>query len=214
MGGVSELVRRVAGTQPNRTALVDGTTRLTWAQLDDAITRAALAFGAAGLLPGDRVAIQLGTSTDFATLYLGALRAGLVVVPVNPGYTVPELSSVLEDCGARLLVTSSVSAIEAVASLPVEHVAAAAPSAPEPAGTLADLLAGAPQGGDPRADRSGERPGDAALHQRHQRPAQGRDAVGAGGAREPRPAGGGRTAVDHRAGRRCSSRCRCSTCSA
>ncbi len=156
MGGVSELVRRVAGTQPNGTALVDGTTRLTWAQFDDAITGAALAFGAAGLLPGDRVAIQLGTSTDFATLYLGALRAGLVVVPVNPGYTVPELSSVLEDCGARLLVTSSVSAIEAVASLPVEHVVAAAPSAPEPAGTLADLLAGAPQGGDPRADRSGE----------------------------------------------------------
>jgi long-chain acyl-CoA synthetase len=156
MGGISDLVRQAASNQPDRTALIDGATRLTWAQCDEAISHAARAYLATGLRAGDRVAIQLGTSADFATLYLGALRAGLVVVPVNPGYTVPELREVLQDSGAGLLVTSSVSAIEAVADLPVAHTAAAAPSAPEPAGTLGELLAGASANGDPHADRTAE----------------------------------------------------------
>ena len=57
------------------------------------------------------MALQLGTSIDFVVLYLGACRAGLVVVPVNPAYTAPELAHVLSDSGARLLVTSNPDAV-------------------------------------------------------------------------------------------------------
>ncbi|MEV5763851.1 AMP-binding protein [Micromonospora sp. NPDC052213] len=51
-----------------------------------------------------RVAIALGNSPDFVVGYLGALRAGLVAVPVNPGLTVPELRHVLADSGASVLI--------------------------------------------------------------------------------------------------------------
>lgn len=102
---ISDLVRRTARRKPDATALVDGVHRLTWAELDARATSAALALREAGLEDGDRVVLQLGTGLDFVALYLGAGRAGLITVPVNPAYTAPEVQHVLDDCGARLLVT-------------------------------------------------------------------------------------------------------------
>ena len=136
---VSDLVRRAARVTPDQVALVDEVTRLSWAELDARVSAAALALRGAGLDDGDRLALQLGTGVDFVLLYLGAGRAGLVVVPVNPAYTPPELTHVLNDSGARLLVTG-------------EAVAAATPDRTTPA----DLLERAPTGEDPRRDRVGE----------------------------------------------------------
>ena len=102
---ISDLVRRTARTTPDATALVDGTNRLSWAELDARATSAALALREAGLDDGDRVVLQLGTGVDFVAFYLGAGRAGLITVPANPAYTAPELQHVLDDSGARLLVT-------------------------------------------------------------------------------------------------------------
>src|SRR3954452_986778 len=127
--GPSDLLRRHAGRRPRHTALVDGPHRLTYADLDALATRAALALQQAGLTPGERVALRMGTGRELITCYLGALRAGLVVVPVNPAYTDPEVEQLVDDSGARLLLD--------------------APAARE-------LLAGAPDGADPLRDRGGE----------------------------------------------------------
>ena len=127
--GPSDLVRCRASERPDATALVDATTRLTWAELDEQVSRAAVALRAAGPVPGDRVTLSLGTGTDFALLYLGALRAGLIAVPVNPAYTGAELEHVAADCAAAL------------------HLDAVAGRA---------LLAAAPAAEDPHADRTGE----------------------------------------------------------
>ncbi len=149
---ISELVRRAAGAKPDRIALIDGDKQLRWAELDQQVTAAALALGAAGLGDGDRVALQLGTSIDFVLLYVGANRAGLISVPVNPAYTLPELSHVLTDCGAELLVTSSPAGLEASA----REIVVAGEQVPDGRRTVRDLLASAPAGDDPRRDRSGE----------------------------------------------------------
>ena len=53
-------------------------------RLDAATTRAARGLLAAGLSAGDRVAIQVSSGAPFSALYLGALRAGLIAVPVSP----------------------------------------------------------------------------------------------------------------------------------
>ncbi len=135
---VSDLVRRAARVTPDGIALIDGSTRLTWSELDARVNAAALALRAAGLDDGDRVALQLGTGVEFVLLYLGAGRAGLIVVPVNPAYTLPELTHVLSDSGARLLATSS------------------SVDAPVPSVVAASLLASAPAGDDPHRDRIGE----------------------------------------------------------
>ena len=101
---LSSLVRAAAHRRPDAPAVVAGEQRLSWAELDAAVDRAAAGFAARGLTPGDRVAVQLPNGVAWLRAALGALRAGLVVVPVNTAYTDPELEYVLTDSGASLLV--------------------------------------------------------------------------------------------------------------
>jgi long-chain acyl-CoA synthetase len=152
--GISDLVRRWGRERPDQVALVDGATVLRWPELDAAATRAANALLACGLANGDRVAIQVSAGAPFTSLYLGALRAGLIAVPVNPAYTPAELRYLLADSGAALLITDSLAAIAEAADLPVARVVVAMRDAPEGLRTLADLLADG-KGPDPARDRTG-----------------------------------------------------------
>ena len=98
--GPADLARRVAREHPDRLAVVDGETRLTYADLDARVSAAARALLDAGLALGDRVALQLGTGADFVLLYLAVLRAGLVAVPINPSYPATEVARIVADSGA------------------------------------------------------------------------------------------------------------------
>ncbi|MGH8144274.1 MAG: AMP-binding protein [Steroidobacteraceae bacterium] len=80
-------------------------TAITYRQLE----RASRAFGAwlqqrAGLQSGDRVAIMLPNLLQYPIAMFGALRAGFVVVNVNPLYTAAELEHQLKDSGAVAIV--------------------------------------------------------------------------------------------------------------
>jgi long-chain acyl-CoA synthetase len=146
---VADLVRRAARRDPEHPALVHGSSQLSWGELDAAVDRAAAALAGLGLVAGDRIAIQLGNTLDFPIVYFGALRAGLVAVPANTGYTEPELTYLLADSGAAALVTSSVAAIGAVDRLragetALAHIVVTAPSGPDGTVPLATLLDGAP----------------------------------------------------------------------
>jgi long-chain acyl-CoA synthetase len=114
---LSALVRAAARQRPDAPAVVAGDRRLSWGELDAAIDRAAAGYAERGLTPGDRVAVQLPNGLDWLRAALGALRAGLVVVPVNTAYTDPELEHVLGDSGAALLVVGGER--EPVAGVPV-----------------------------------------------------------------------------------------------
>ncbi len=155
---LADLVRRAARRAPEHPALLYESSALLWAELDAAVDRAAAAFVGLGLSAGDRIAVQLGNTPDFPIVYFGALRAGLVAVPTNPGYTEPELSYLLADAGAAALVTSSVAAIEAAdrlraAASTLAHVVVAARSGPDRTVPLQTLLDGAP--GEPRRPTTG-----------------------------------------------------------
>ncbi|HZB49082.1 MAG TPA: AMP-binding protein [Mycobacteriales bacterium] len=159
---VADLVHRAAVRDPDHLALVYEGSRLSWAELDERVDRAAAALRGLGLDPGDRVLLQLGNTPDFPVLYAGALRAGLVAVPANTGYTGPELAHLLADSGARVLATSSVQVISAAGGLradapALEHVVVAAPSGPDGTVPLPGLLAGAtPDPGARHRPASGE----------------------------------------------------------
>src|SRR5262245_14444094 len=88
MTNVADLVRRAAQRAPDHTALLFGPNRLSWAELDAAVDRAAVALLGLGLAAGDRVAIQLGNTPEFPAVYFGVARAGLVAVPAYTGNTV------------------------------------------------------------------------------------------------------------------------------
>ncbi len=78
------------------------------------------------LKKGDRFAIVLPNAIQYYVALFGALRAGLVVVNVNPQYTVPELTHQLQDAGAVAVLVMANFADTLAAALPslpaVKHV--------------------------------------------------------------------------------------------
>ena len=170
---LAELLTRAAAEAPDRVALVESGSgrRVTWAQLDAEAARVACGLDAMGLVTGYRVVVALANRVELVAAYLGALRAGLVVVPVNPRSATGELVRMLADCGARAVFadeTTVTTVRQAVAGLedaltgadeelrrrtPVPRVVCV--SVPRTAGETSydELLAAqgdpAPPGGDP-----------------------------------------------------------------
>jgi long-chain acyl-CoA synthetase len=103
---LAELLTLAAEESPDRVALVEAGTgrRVTWRQLDQESGRVARGLNAAGLVAGYRVMIALVNRAEFVSSYLGALRAGLVAVPVNPRSATGELVRMVADCGARVVI--------------------------------------------------------------------------------------------------------------
>jgi len=98
---IPALAAAAADRVPDRVALTVDGEPVTHAGLDDAAGRVA-AWLAGRVRPGDRVLLAAGASVGFVRCYLGALRAGAVVVLANPGCTAAELGHLVADSGAVL----------------------------------------------------------------------------------------------------------------
>lgn len=77
---------------------------LTYRELNSYADRFAAALAKLGVKSGDRVAVMLPNSPQFAIAFYGALKIGAVVVNVNPTYTAHELKHQLIDAGAETIV--------------------------------------------------------------------------------------------------------------
>jgi malonyl-CoA/methylmalonyl-CoA synthetase len=77
---------------------------VTQGQLDRASRRVAARLRHAGLRPGDRVLVSAGTSLELVSAYVGSLRLGLVVVPVNTAYREPEVAHIVRDAEPRAAI--------------------------------------------------------------------------------------------------------------
>jgi HIP---CoA ligase len=86
-------------------AIRDGETTLSYAQLDQAAGEFGAALAAAGVEPGDRVAIWCGNCAEWTVAALGLFAAGAVLVPVNTRFKGAEAAVILARSGARVLVT-------------------------------------------------------------------------------------------------------------
>ena len=80
---------------------------VTYAELDDRSTRLARTFDAAGLQPGDHVALMLGNQPEFFDVLWAALRSGLYLTPINWHLGLEEAGYIIDDSGARAFITSS-----------------------------------------------------------------------------------------------------------
>ena len=89
----------------DRLAIVDGDTRLSYAELLDEARRFGGALVASGIEPGDRVAIWAFNSADWVVALLGLSMAGAVLVPINTRWKGAEAADVLRRSRARALVT-------------------------------------------------------------------------------------------------------------
>ncbi|GAA3077335.1 long-chain-fatty-acid--CoA ligase [Streptomyces glomeratus] len=103
MANLAEFLARTTERQPDRPALRVGTQITTYAELDERSARAAALLRAEGVRPGDRVALMLPNVPEFVVLYYGVLRAGAIVVPMNPLLKAREIGYQLGDSGAAML---------------------------------------------------------------------------------------------------------------
>jgi malonyl-CoA/methylmalonyl-CoA synthetase len=83
---------------------VPGNASYTYAAADELTLRMGAAMRELGVVPGDRVAVQVEKSPEAFLLYLACLRTGAVFVPLNTAYTPAELSYFLADAEPRLFV--------------------------------------------------------------------------------------------------------------
>ncbi len=100
------------GKWPEKPALivVDGATPgvasevWTFAEINEAIRRAAGAFSAQGLVRGDRVLIRIGDTPRFPIAYFGAIAAGGIAMPLSSQLSADELSYIASDAESRFAV--------------------------------------------------------------------------------------------------------------
>ncbi|WP_413752971.1 FadD3 family acyl-CoA ligase [Streptomyces sp. R-74717] len=149
-GSIPKLIRAAARRYGDREAVVEGRTRISYAELGDRVERAAAACMASGVEPGDRVAIWAPNTLDWIVSALGAVTAGAVLVPLNTRFKGTEAAYILERSRAKLLfVTGTFLGTSYVASLRradvqlphLERVVVLADSAPDDYVTWKDFLA-------------------------------------------------------------------------
>ena len=98
-----EFLRYWAKDRPERPAMEGDDLRYSFAELEDATARVASALLAMGLRKGDRICWFGKNSVTYFTLFFGAARAGIVMVPVGWRLAEPEAAFIIDNAEAKLL---------------------------------------------------------------------------------------------------------------
>ena len=104
---IASILAESAARHPDRTAVVLGDLRLTYAQLWGHALQYAAVLREKGVGPGDKVAMLLPNTPHFPLTYFGTLALGAVAVPVHALLKAEEIQYVLEDSGAKALVCAA-----------------------------------------------------------------------------------------------------------
>jgi long-chain acyl-CoA synthetase len=123
LGTAIDLLNEAIRLYGRRAAVESFGSRLTYAELGGKIDAVARWLQARGLQKGDRVALMMPNVAAYPALIYGVLKAGLVVVNVNPLYTPRELVHQMGDSGAKaLFVLENFAATVEEAKLALSHV--------------------------------------------------------------------------------------------
>lgn len=101
---LASLLAEPARRRPDHVALVEGATRLTYAELWRDARAVAADLAARGVRPGDRVALLAPNVVDFVRSYFGIVCAGGVVVPVPTLLNEREAAQIVRDSGASTVL--------------------------------------------------------------------------------------------------------------
>jgi amino acid adenylation domain-containing protein len=120
---VQEFLEQSAERLPDKVALVCDGQRFTYAEVEAQANRLANALRSQGVQRGDRLALYLPNCTELAISIFAALKAGCAFVPINHTTKFDKCAYILNNCRARVLITSGRQALlarqlaEAVPSL-------------------------------------------------------------------------------------------------
>jgi O-succinylbenzoic acid--CoA ligase len=83
---------------------VDGPSRWSWSEFDRRADAVAAGLAAAGIAPGDRVALLAGSSAGVVAALHGMVRMGIVAVPIGPRLTRPEIAAIVGAARVRAIL--------------------------------------------------------------------------------------------------------------
>ncbi|MFL6090229.1 MAG: long-chain-fatty-acid--CoA ligase [Aeromicrobium sp.] len=101
MVNLASILEDSTAAYPDRTAIVFGDLRLSYAELNGAANQVANLLASRGIEPGDRVALSCPNLPYFTIIYFGILKAGGTVVPLNVLLKPREVAYHLKDSGAK-----------------------------------------------------------------------------------------------------------------
>ena len=104
---VNDMFTEALASNPDGEAVVAGHNaemRLTYHALNSRVAAVAAGLESQGIAPGDRVAMLIGNNIEFLVVLLATLRIGAIAVPVNIREQTPELTYILNHCGATSLI--------------------------------------------------------------------------------------------------------------
>ena len=99
------MLEKTASEVPQKEAIVLGSQRITYGELEEASNKTANALIGLGLEKGDHVAILISHSPEWVINYFGVIKAGGVAVLLSSMLKAPELDSLLRDSDAKILLT-------------------------------------------------------------------------------------------------------------
>jgi long-chain acyl-CoA synthetase len=91
----------------NKTALVLGDRRVSFAEVDEAANKVAYALLKLGIVKGDRVATIQSSNPEFVTVLFGIFKAGAIAMPLDARYIVDELERLFNDCTPKALIAEN-----------------------------------------------------------------------------------------------------------
>ena len=101
---MGEALRRITKDRPRQEALVCGSFRLTYGELQERVDQTAAKMAEIGVGKGDRVALWLPAGVTFVILFFAVAERGAVVVPVDPMALPQRMASVVKQTAPRLVV--------------------------------------------------------------------------------------------------------------
>ncbi|MFF5965047.1 amino acid adenylation domain-containing protein [Streptomyces collinus] len=130
---VPDALARIVAATPDRVAVTDGTTALTYRELDERAARLASGLRARGVVVGDRVGVCLDRTAELVVTLLAVLKAGAAYVPVDPAYPAERLAHTARDAELGVLITrlSSFPEVPGCASVTPDDLLDAAPPTAE-----------------------------------------------------------------------------------
>ncbi len=88
-------------------AVIDAGASIDWARFNLRTDQVANGLLGARCKKGDRIGVVMGNGAAMAEVLIGAMKAGVVVAPLNPSVTDDALGAMLEDAGVKIVVTTA-----------------------------------------------------------------------------------------------------------
>ncbi|MFN3688152.1 amino acid adenylation domain-containing protein [Salinarimonas sp.] len=104
---VVDAIAATASLSPERVAICDGTTTMTYAEMMERASCVSLKLRRHGVLPGDCVTVALDHDIYMIPALLGVLRVGAIFVPIDVGHPPERTKAIVATCNAKACLASS-----------------------------------------------------------------------------------------------------------